>query len=81
MLYPSTMERCYQYSLRVEEKLFRKQTFGIGRASTKRKGQTTGREKVPTYKDEAGGSNQKYQTGKGDEPQVGISYHIGRGRG
>ena len=68
MLSPSTMEGAYQYALRAEEKISWKQTFGRGGGSTKGKGQTTGREKVTTYKDEAGGSNQKYQTRKGDEP-------------
>ena len=47
----------------------------------KGKGQTNGREKVPTYKDEAGGSNQQYQIGKGDEPLVERYYLRGRGRG
>ena len=68
MLSPSTMEGAYQYALREEKKIARNQTFGRGRGSTKGKGQTTGREKVPTYKNEAGGSNQQYQKGKGDEP-------------
>ena len=62
------MEGAYQYALREEEKISKKKTFGRGRGSTKGKGQTAGREKVPTYKDEVGGSNQQYQTRKGDEP-------------
>ena len=69
MLSPSTMEGDYQYSLRVEVNIFRKQTFGRKIGSTKGEGQTTGREKVPTYEDEAGGSNEQYQTRKGDESQ------------
>ena len=58
-----------------------KQTFGRGRGSTKGKGQTTGRDRFPTCKDKVDGSNQQYQVRKGDETQVGRSYHIGRGRG
>ena len=68
MLYPRPMEGAYQYALREEEKIARKKTFGRGRGSTKGKGQIVGREKFPTYKDEVGGSNQQYQTRKGNEP-------------
>ena len=57
MLSPSVMEEAYQYALKVEEKISRKQTFGRGKGVAKGRGQVTRRGRIQVHRNEAGGSN------------------------
>lgn len=54
MLSPSVMEEAYQYALKEEEKISRKETFGRGKGISKGRGQITGRERIPIHRDEVG---------------------------
>lgn len=81
MLSPSVMEEAYQYALKAEEKISRKQTFGRGKGIAKGRGQVTRRGRIPVQRDEVGGSNQQDQVGRGHESRGGRPYQRGRGRG
>ena len=74
MLSPSVMEESYQYALKAEEKISRKQTFGRGKGIAKGRGQITRRGRILVHRDEVGGSNQHDQAGKGHESRGGRPY-------
>ena len=54
MLSHNAMEEAYQYALKAEEKISKKQTFGRGRGVAKSRGQMTGRGRALVYRDEDG---------------------------
>ena len=81
MLSPSVMEEVYQYALRAEEKIRKKQAFGRGKGVAKGRGQVTRRGRIPVDRDEASDSNQQDQVGRGHESRGGRPYQRGRGRG
>ena len=74
MLFPNVMEEAYQYALKAEEKISRKQTFGRGKGIAKGKGQITRRGRIPVHRDEVGGYNPQDQPGRGHESRGGRPY-------
>ena len=80
MLSANAMEEAYQYALKAEEKISRKQTFGRGRGVSKSRGQMTGSGRVPVHRDEAGVSTQQDQVRRGHESRGGRPYQRGKGR-
>eukprot|EP00253_Pinus_taeda_P020237 PITA_20237 len=81
ILSPNNTEEAYQSTIKVEEKLNRRQNTRRGRGSTRGRGQSYGRDQTASNSEEASSSRTSGTAEKGDGTRGGRSFQRGRGNG
>ena len=81
MISPRTMEEAYQWALRKEEKITRKQSFNRGCGSAIGRGKVIGRGIFGPQREESNNSIQQEQHGRGGDSSRRGPYQGGIGRG
>jgi len=82
LLSPNTVEYAYQFALKLEEKLTRRQSnHGMRQGIVKGRGKHVGEDIFSSRKEETDSSNQQRQSFRGSDSRRGIPHLRGRGIG